>query len=217
MMRLLGAAWAYVADHPAQFVGAVVAHLELSGLALAVALVIALPAGIWISRSPRAALVTLGAANTARTIPSLAVLAFALPFLGIGFLPSLIALTILGLPPILTNTYVGLRQVDADAVESAAGMGMTRLQILRGVELPLAMPVVLAGVRTSAVQIVASATLASFIGGGGLGDFITTGIGMMQIELLLVGAIPVTLLAIGTELMFGQLERTLTPRGLRDA
>jgi osmoprotectant transport system permease protein len=217
MMRLLGAAWAYVADHPAQFAGAVVAHLELSGLALAIALLIALPAGVWISRSPGAALVTLGAANTARTIPSLAVLAFALPFLGIGFLPSLIALTILGLPPILTNTYVGIRQVDADAIESAAGMGMTRLQILRGVELPLAMPVILVGVRTSAVQIVASATLASFIGGGGLGDFITTGIGMMQIELLLVGAIPVTLLAIGTELAFGGLERALTPRGLRDA
>ena len=216
-MRLLVAAWDHIAEHPDQFLGAVAAHLQLSGIALAIALLVSLPAGIWISRSPRAALVTLGAANTARTVPSLAVLAFALPFLGIGFLPSLIALTILGLPPILTNTYVGLRQVDGDAVESAAGMGMTRAQILRRVELPLAMPVILAGVRTSAVQIVASATLASFIGGGGLGDFITTGIGMMQIELLLVGAIPVTLLAIGTELAFGRLERALTPQGLRDA
>ena len=216
-MRLLVLAWEHVAGDPGQFRDAVVVHLELSGLALALALALALPAGIGISRSPRAALLTLGAANTARTIPSLAVLAFTLPFLGIGFLPSLVALTILGLPPILMNTYVGIRQIDPDAVESAAGMGMTRSQILRRVELPLAMPVILAGVRTSAVQIVASATLAAFIGGGGLGDFITTGIGMMQVELLLVGAIPVTLLAIGTELAFGQLERALTPRGLRDA
>jgi osmoprotectant transport system permease protein len=145
------------------------------------------------------------------------VLAFTLPFLGIGFLPALVALTILGLPPILTNTYVGLRQVDADAIESAAGMGMTRSQILRRVELPLATPVILAGVRTSAVQIVASATLAAFIGGGGLGDFITIGIGMMQVELLLVGAIPVTLLAIATELAFGVAERVLVSAGVRGA
>ncbi|PYM21288.1 MAG: glycine/betaine ABC transporter [Candidatus Rokuibacteriota bacterium] len=215
-MRLVILAWQHVAADPGQFRDAVLVHLELSALALLIAFVLALPAGIWVSRWPTAALVTLGAANTLRTIPSLAVLAFTLPFLGIGFLPSLVALTILGLPPILTNTYVGLRQVDADAVESAAGMGMTRSQILWRVELPLAMPVILAGVRTSAVQVVASATLAAFIGGGGLGDFITTGIGMMQIELLLVGAIPVTLLAIATELLFGSLERALTPRGLRE-
>jgi osmoprotectant transport system permease protein len=158
----------------------------------------------------------MNAANVARTIPSLAELAFMLPFLGIGFLPSFVALTILGLPPIVTNTYVGVRQVDADAVESAVGMGMTRGQVLRRVELPIAMPVVLAGVRTAAVQIVAGATLAAFIGGGGLGDFITTGIGMMQVELLLVGAVPVTLLAILTEYAFARLERAVTPRGLRD-
>ena len=108
-----------------------------------------------------------------------------------------------------------LTEVDPDAVESAAGMGMTTREILRRVELPLAMPVILAGLRTSAVQIVAGATLAAFIGGGGLGDFITTGIGMMQVELLLVGAVPVTLLAIATELAFGRLERALTPRGMR--
>jgi osmoprotectant transport system permease protein len=132
------------------------------------------------------------------------------------FREALVALVILGVPPILTNTCVGIGEVDADVVEGAAGMGMTTRQILRRVELPLAIPVILAGVRTSAVSIVASATLAAFIGGGGLGDFITMGIGMMQVDLMLVGAIPVTVLAILTEVLFGRIERALTPRGMRD-
>jgi osmoprotectant transport system permease protein len=216
-VRLLAAAWDAVVTNPELFRDAVLTHLELSGLALAVAIGVAVPTGIAVTRSPRAAFVAIGAANVGRTIPSLAVLAVMMPFLGIGFLPSLVALVVLGLPPILINTVVGLRQVDPDVIESASAMGMTAPQALRRIELPLAMPVILAGVRTAAVQIVASATLAAFIGGGGLGDFITTGIGMMQVELLLVGAIPVALLAIVTELAFGGLERALTPRGLRVA
>lgn len=216
-MGLLAAAWDAVLADPQRFRDAVVTHLELSGLALAVAIALAVPTAIGVTRWPRAAFVALNAANTARTIPSLAVLAIMMPVLGIGFRPSLVALIVLGLPPILTNSYVGLRQVDPDVVESAAAMGMTASQVLRRIELPLAMPVILAGVRTAAVEIVASATLAAFIGGGGLGDFITTGIGMMQVELLLVGAVPVALLAIATELLFGRLERAVTPRGLRVA
>src|SRR5205085_11624289 len=105
-------------------------HLTLSGLSLAIALALALPSGIAVSRSPRAARVAMSVADTLQTIPSLAVLAITLPFLGIGFLPSVVALTILGWPPILTNTYVGLRQVDADVIESAVGMGMTARQIM---------------------------------------------------------------------------------------
>lgn len=215
-MDLVLAAADYVVQNPRLFRDALVTHLLLSASALAVALAIAAPLGVAVTRRPRAAAVAINLANMARTIPSLAILAFTLPFLGIGFLPSFVALTILGLPPILTNTYVGIRQVDPDAVESAAGMGMTKLQILRRVELPIATPVILAGVRTAAVQIVAGATLAAFIGGGGLGDFITTGIGMMQVELMLVGAIPVTMLAILTELLFARLEHALTPRGIRE-
>lgn len=214
-MTALAAAFDYVVQNPLLFREALVTHVLLSAAALAVATLIAVPAGIAVARRPRAAFVAMNAANVARTIPSLAILAMMLPFLGIGFLPSFLALTILGLPPIVTNTYVGVRQVDPDAVESAVGMGMTPVQVLRWVELPIALPVILAGVRTAAVQIVAGATLAAFIGGGGLGDFITTGIGMMQLELLLVGAVPVTVLAIATEVLFGRLERVLTPRGMR--
>lgn len=215
-MTLLLAAARYVAENPRLFREALVTHLTLSALGLLIAALIAMPAALAVARRPGLAFVVLNTANVLRTLPSIAVLALILPFLGIGFTPSLVALAVLGLPPILTNTYIGLREVDADAVESAAGMGMTRLQVLRRVELPLATPVILAGLRTAAVQIVASATLAAFIGGGGLGDFITTGIGMMQVEIMLVGAIPVTLLAIATELALGRLERALIPRGMRD-
>lgn len=214
---MLLASWQYLLDNPALFHDAILRHLTLSGLALAIAAGVALPAGVIVSRCPRAARAAMRVADTLRTIPSLAVLAITLPFLGIGFLPSVVALTILGVPPILTNTYVGLRQIDADVIESAVAMGMTRRQIMTRVQLPIAVPVILAGIRTAAVQIVAGATLAAFIGGGGLGDFITTGIGMMQVEMLLVGAIPVALLAIATELGFGALERLLTPRGMRRA
>lgn len=215
-MTLLAAAAEYVMQNPRAFREALVTHLLLSVTALAVAVLIAVPLGAFVARRPRAAFVALNSANAALTIPSLAVVAVMLPVLGIGFLPSFVALVILGVPPILVNTCVGIREVDADVVECAAGMGMTARQILRRVELPLAMPVILAGVRTSAVSIVASATLAAFIGGGGLGDFITMGIGMMQVDLMLVGAIPVTVLAILTEVLFGRIERALTPRGMRD-
>ena len=214
-MTLLAAAADYVMQNPRLVREALVTHLALTASALAVAVLLGIPLGAAVARRPRAAFLASNAANAAMTIPSLAVLACMLPLVGIGFLPSLIALTLLGVPPILANTCAALGQVDPDAVEAAAGMGMTPRQILRRVELPLAMPVILAGVRTSAVTLVASATLAAFIGGGGLGDFITMGIGMMQVELMLVGALPVTVLAILTELAFVGLERALTSPGLR--
>jgi osmoprotectant transport system permease protein len=217
LARLAAAAWAAGAANPRVFRDALVVHLLLSGSALAIAVACAVPAGVLVSRRRRAALAVVNAANVLRTVPSLAVLALMLPLLGIGFVPALVALALLGLPPILTNTCVGLAQVDADVVDAAAGMGMARWQALWRVELPVATPVILAGVRTAAVEIVASATLAAFIGGGGLGDFITAGIGMMQVELLLVGAVPITLLALLTEGAFAVLQRALTPRGMRAA
>jgi osmoprotectant transport system permease protein len=216
-VELLLAALDHVRQNPALFRAELLTHVVLSGLALVLAVALAVPAGVLVSRRPRLALVTVNLANTLRTLPSLAVLALMLPLLGIGFRPSLVALVIIGVPSILTNTSVGLREVDADAVESARGMGMTPFQVCARIELPLATPVILAGIRTAAVQIVASATLAAFIGGGGLGDFITTGIGMMQMEVLLVGAIPVSLLAIATDAALGYVERRLTPRGLRES
>jgi osmoprotectant transport system permease protein len=138
-----------------------------------------------------------------------------MPVLGTGFVPSLLALTLLALPPIVQNTLAGLRSVEADIVDAARGMGMTAREILRRVELPIALPAIFAGLRTAAVQVVSGAVLAAFIGGGGLGDFITAGIAMMALPQLLVGAIPVTLLALGVDFGFGALQRRLTPAGLR--
>jgi osmoprotectant transport system permease protein len=124
-------------------------------------------------------------------------------------MPSIVALTVLALPPILLNAYVGLRDVDPDAIEAAIGMGMTRRQILHKIRIPLAAPAMFAGARTAAVQVLAGATLAPFIGGGGLGDFIATGIGMMDTSRLLVGAVPIAVLALGTEFILGFAERRL--------
>jgi osmoprotectant transport system permease protein len=211
---MLADAWHYIATHPQQFATALGVHIAMSASALALAAAIAIPMGLVAARRAGVALAAINAANIGRTLPSLAVLALAMPILGTGFAPSLVALTLIALPPILTNTIAGLIGVEPDIVDAARGMGMTTRQILRRVELPLATPVMFAGLRTAAVQVVSGAVLAAFIGGGGLGDFITAGIAMMATPLLLVGAIPVTLLSLGTDFLFGTLERRLTPRGL---
>jgi osmoprotectant transport system permease protein len=211
---LLIEAWQFIAAHPERFLTALGTHVALSATALALAVAIALPVGIWLSGTQRAALVAITTANIGRTLPSLAVLALVMPILGTGFAPSLFALTLLALPPILLNSYTAIRQVEPDIVDAARGMGMSRAEIMRKVELPIATPVIFAGIRTAAVQVVSGAVLAAYIGGGGLGDFITAGIAMMALPQLLVGAIPATLLSIGTDQLFGQLQRAMTPRGL---
>ena len=212
---MLADAWHYLATHPTQFATALGVHVMISASALALATAIAIPAGLVAARHAHTALAVINAANIGRTLPSLAILALMMPILGTGFAPSLVALTLLALPPILTNTIAGVIGVEHDIVDAARGMGMTARQILRRVELPIATPVIFAGLRTAAVQVVSGAVLAAFIGGGGLGDFITAGIAMMATPLLLVGAIPVTLLSLGTDFLFGTLERRLTPEGMR--
>ncbi|HZI85114.1 MAG TPA: ABC transporter permease [Casimicrobiaceae bacterium] len=212
---MLADAWFYLTGHPTQFAKALGVHVSLSLAALALAAAIAVPAGMGLAHRRGRALAAINAANIGRTLPSLAVLALAMPLLGTGFLPSLVALTLIALPPVLINTIVGVREIDPDIIDAARGMGMSGRDVLRRIELPLAVPVIFAGLRTAAVQVVSGAVLASFIGGGGLGDFITSGIAMMALPLMLVGAIPVTLLSIGADALFGALQRRLTPRGLR--
>jgi len=208
-------AWEYLAGHQAQFLAALWRHVALSASALAIAAAIALPLGVRLADRHRTALVAINAANIGRTLPSLAVLALVMPIMGTGFTPSLFALTLLALPPILINTYTAIRQVDPDIVDAARGMGMTALEIVRKVKLPIALPLISAGIRTAAVQVVSGAVLAAYIGGGGLGDFITAGIAMMALPQLLVGAIPATLLSLGTDALFASVQRALTPAGLR--
>jgi osmoprotectant transport system permease protein len=212
---MLADAWIYLVGHPLLFARALGVHVSLSLAALALAAAIAVPAGVRLAHRRVGALAAINAANVGRTLPSLAVLALAMPLLGTGFLPSLVALTLIALPPVLINTIVGVREIDPDIVDAARGMGMADRDVLRRIELPLAVPVIFAGLRTAAVQVVSGAVLATFIGGGGLGDFITSGIAMMALPLMLVGAIPVTLLSLGADALFAALQRSLTPRGLR--
>ena len=154
----------WIAAHPKVFVQAANQHIVLSVTALVAALVFALPLALAITRSERAANAAIAGVNVLRTIPSLALLVIMLPFLGTGFVPAVVALTLYGLPAILINTYTGLRGVDRDIVEAARGQGMTDAGIMRRIEVPLALPVIFAGIRTAAVQIVSAATLAAFIG-----------------------------------------------------
>jgi len=201
---------AYYNDNQQAFWEAAGIHINLSVTALLISMLICIPVGVLIAHRLQIAQYVINAFNALRVLPSLVILFLALPYLGLGYRPSLIALIILACPPVLINTYAGLRNVDRSVVESALGMGMAPLQILRRVELPLALPAIVAGIRTAAVEVVASATLASFIGGGGLGDFITRGYNLGEPGIMLVGAIPIALLAIAIELVLGGLQRTFT-------
>jgi osmoprotectant transport system permease protein len=187
-------------------------HVQMSFGAVALAALLALPLGLVIGHTRRGAFLAISIANLGRAIPSFAILALSVPFFGIGFKPTLITLVALAIPPILTNTYVGVDGVDRDTVEAARGMGMGGGQILRRIELPLAVPLMLTGVRTAAVQVVATATLAALIGWGGLGRFIIDGFATGDRVEIVAGAILVAVLAIVTEVLFGFLERMLSPR-----
>jgi len=200
--------WAYLVANHAAVAHATLMHAGLSIVALAVASAACIPLGIWTSRH-RAGAQVVAVMTALRTVPSLAVLALMLPILGLGPKPALVALTLLAIPPILINTDVGYRSVDRAAVEAAFGMGMLPSQVLRRVETPLAAPVVVAGVRTAAVEVIASATLAAFIGGGGLGDLIVAGLQNDNLGELLAGAVCVAFLALAAEAMLSLAQRRL--------
>ncbi|MGI8825462.1 MAG: ABC transporter permease [Chloroflexota bacterium] len=206
-MSLLQQALDYIRANPQDFSREVVTHLKLSGFAVLIAALVCLPLGVLASRSRIASLYSLNAVGVARAIPSIAILFLAYPLLGSGFRPSLLGLAVLACPPILINTNVGFRGVEAAVREAAYGMGMSTFQVLRKVEFPLALPVVIAGIRTSTVDVIASASLATFIGGGGLGDFINEGLATGKDNILLAGAISVALLTLAAEVLLGQVER----------
>jgi osmoprotectant transport system permease protein len=188
-------------------------QLRISGLALGVALVLALPAGIVLGHRGKGEMLAVAIGNAGRAIPELALIAFVAAFLGFGLLNLTLALMVLGIPPILTNTFVGVSQVDRGAVEAARGMGMTASEVVRKVELPLAVPTIMAGVRTAAINIVATATIAPLAGEVTLGDFIINR-NVYGDEGVLAGAILVAVLALVVELALAGLQRLLTPRGL---
>ncbi|MFN2526096.1 MAG: ABC transporter permease [Actinomycetota bacterium] len=192
-------------------------HVRLSGLSVLGASVIALPIGLYIGHKQRLEFIAVTTANLGRAIPSFAILSLSLPLsiqfgLGLGFWPTFAALFLLAIPPILTNTYVGVKGVDADTIEASRGMGMTDRQVLTRVRLPLALPLIVAGLRTSSVQVVATATLAALVAGGGLGTYIVFGFRASDDGALLGGALLVALLAFATELCLGYAEKVLGAR-----
>lgn len=184
-------------------------HLKNSLLALIAAVLIAVPAGFLCVRYRRTQRFITGLFSVLRVIPSLAVLLLILPILGTGPGPAVVALVLLAIPPILMNTIAGLQSAPSFLLETAAGMGMEPRQVWTKVRIPLALPLVLTGVKTAAVEIIASATLAAKIGAGGLGDIIFTGIGLFRTDLLLIGGVTVALLSLLTGLLFGLLDRRL--------
>ena len=190
-------------------------HIQLVFFSMLIAIVLGIGLGILITRVPKLSTLVLGGAGIMQTIPSLALLGFMIPIFGIGVNTAIAALFLYSLLPIIRNTYTGIKDVNKATVEAAKGMGMTSLQVLIKVELPLAIPMIMAGVRTAAVINVGTATLAAFIGAGGLGDFIFLGITRGIDGLILLGAIPAALLAIVLEIFFTYLERWTTPEGLK--
>jgi len=189
-------------------------HVWLSALVVLVGSAIAIPAGLAIGHTGRGAFLAVSIANLGRAIPSYALLLIFFTFFGIGFATVFPALLLLTIPPILTSTYVGIREVDRDTVEAGRAMGMSELELLLGVELPIALPVIIAGVRIAAVQVVATATLAALVGGGTLGRFIVDGFALQQFDQLIGGAILVAVLALLTERVFTFVEGGLVSPGL---
>ena len=196
------------------FLNQLLVHVELSVAALLIGVVVAVPIALATFRSALWATVAINTGNIGRAVPSLAILALVFPLLGFGFAPSLVALTLLAIPPILINASTGLRQVNPQVIDAARGMGLSGGQILSSIQLPIAAPIIFAGIRTSAVQVVASATLATFVGGGGLGDLIVLGLQRNNPAVLIAGSLTVAALALITEVGFGALERIFTPKGL---
>lgn len=206
---MLEAAYGYALANRAMFAEALSTHIRLSMLALAIGAVLCIPLGLYIARRRPLSRELSGLFSALRVIPSLAILFLAVPYLGLGFLPALVALAVLACPPILINTEAAFRGVDPAVLEAARGMGMDTRQVLWRVEVPLAAPVLVAGVRTAAVEVFASATLAAFIGGGGLGDFIYRGFALFEPPVMLVGAISVAILTLGVEGILAGMQRLL--------
>lgn len=215
-VNLLQETWQAYIDPLNDGPGQTVVQIQLTLTALAIAAVLGVGLGILAARAGRvAAYLVVLAGNLGRTVPTFAVMALAVAVSSVGFWPAVVGLVLLGIPPILVNTYTGMRDVDPATLDAARGMGLTEAQVLARVQFPLALPLVFAGLRTSAVQVVATATLAGLVGAGGLGTLVLAGLGNSQTPVLLAGAIPVAILAIIFEVAFAGAERIATPRGLR--
>jgi osmoprotectant transport system permease protein len=191
-------------------------HVWYALAATGIATAIALPIGVFIGHTGRGALVAVNLTNLGRAIPTLGIIILVFQLAGYGFIPVLVSLVALAVPPIVTNSYIGIRSVDRDVRDSAEGMGMRGRQVLWQVELPVAMPLIMAGIRTSTVQVVATATLAAYVGLGGLGRYLIDGLSQRDLPQVVGGAILVALLALATELVLGRVQTLVVSRGLAE-
>lgn len=203
----------FLQQHATELIVKTVEQLEVSAIALLLGIVVAVPLGIALTRTKRIAQVVIAIASLLQTVPSLALFALMIPLFGIGKFPAIIALFIYSLLPILRNTYLGMENVSPDLRDVAKGMGMTNMQSILQVEVPTALPTIMAGIRLSAVYVIAWATLASYIGAGGLGDFIFSGLNLYDPKMIIAGTIPITIMALLADYLLGKLEDYLAKKG----
>lgn len=210
-MGVLESVWEFIRDNQDRFNDLLFSHIRLSVTALVIAVLLYVPLGVLFARMDRLGSSAVGTLSSLRVIPSLALVFIFVPWLGFGYRPALLALVLLAAPPIVLNTFAGMRNVDASVIEAAEGLGMNQWQVFQRIQLPLALPVMLAGIRSAAVEIVASATLASLIGVQTLGQYIFTGISLLDTTYLLAGGLPIVVLVLVAEALFGGVERLATP------
>lgn len=205
---------AFIAQHGSELLEKTWQQIYISAISLFLGIIVAVPISVILLKFPKTAKVVIALASTLQTIPALALLAMMIPFFGVGRVPAIIALFLYSLMPIMRNTYVGLTDVNPDTIDSARGLGMTKMQLILKVDIPLAMPVIMSGIRLSAIYVIAWATLASYIGAGGLGDFIFNGLSLYQPDLIFGGTIPVIILALLADYLLGLLEKKFSPKGI---
>ncbi|MCD8785150.1 ABC transporter permease [Staphylococcus gallinarum] len=206
---------AFLEQYGGQLISKTVEHFYISIIALLIAIVVAVPIGILLSKLKRTSNIVLTIAGVLQTIPTLAVLAVMIPIFGVGKMPAIVALFLYVLLPILNNTVIGVQNIDKNIKEAGTSMGMTRFQLMKDVELPLALPLILGGIRLSSVYVISWATLASYVGAGGLGDFVFNGLNLYDPMMIVSAAILVTLLALVVDFVLSRIEKLAVPKGLK--
>lgn len=206
---------AFFQEYGGQLISKTIEHFYISIIALLIAIVVAVPLGILLSKTTRTANVVLTIAGVLQTIPTLAVLAIMIPIFGVGKTPAIVALFIYVLLPILNNTVLGVKNIDKNVIQAGQSMGMTKMQLMKNVELPLALPLIISGIRLSSVYVISWATLASYVGAGGLGDLVFNGLNLYQPPMIISAAILVTLLALIVDFLLSLVEKWAVPKGLK--
>ena len=207
--------WQYISRNYDMILNLLADHMRLTAISVGIALLIGIPLGIFISYNKKLKKPVIGAANVIQSIPSMALLGFAIPFLGIGGVPAVTIVVLYSLLPILKNTVTGITNINPDTLEAAQGIGLTKFQVLTKVQIPLALPVIMAGVRIAAVTTVGLMTIAAYIGADGLGYLVFSGIRTMNNNQILAGAIPASLLALFVDFLGNQVEQVVTPISLQ--